>query len=412
MNKKRVRSNIFLLCLTTITQTAYCQFAYKAGIGEVKQSGFHKITITPALAAKSNANFSDIRIMDDSGKFVQYILQRDQTVFNKEELLTIPLISTKKNREANTQLVFDLGQDTIPFHFQESYSFVLVMKKADAYRNASISGSRDMKQWYAISDKIILDARSDQQGNETTQVLLLPSANYRYLRIEMCDKGLVPLKILKSGFILNKSIYGTYSLLPSPQMIQKDSSNHKSYIAILFNQTYPVNKIHFTVLKPALYKRKIAIYDTSGNSERFLAEGIAAPGMDSLILTGEKVNNLLLVVDNNDDQPLSFDSVYAYQLQHFLIANLQQGRNYSILTGNSKAVAPVYDLNYFKDSIRLVSEDLTIQDPQAYQVHQADKSSKRNIAALLWIWIPIGIVLLALIGLSFRLVKDISNRQQ
>ena len=218
MNKKPVLSNIFLFCLTTITQTAFCQFAYKADIGEVKQSGFHKIAITPAIAAKSKPDFSDIRIMDDSGKFVQYILQRDQPVFNKEEIQTIPLISTKKSRNGNTQLILEVGQDTTLLTRQESYSLVLAMEKADAYRNASISGSRDLKQWYVISDRITLDAQSNQPGNETIQVISLPSAGYRYLGIEMYDKGLVPVKIVKSGFILNKSIYGNYTLLPSPRL--------------------------------------------------------------------------------------------------------------------------------------------------------------------------------------------------
>lgn len=412
MNKKPALSNIFLICLTTITQTAFCQFAYKADIGEVNQSGYHKIAITPAIAAKSKPDFSDIRIMEDSGRYVQYILQRDQPVFNREELREIPLISTQKNQDGNTELVFELSRDSITTTLQDSYSLALVMKKAEAYRNASVSGSRDMKQWYVLSDKIILDARSSQPGNETTQVLLLQPAGYRYLRIEMHDKKLTPLEIVRCGYILTKNIYGTYSKIPSPGIVQKDSSNHKSYIAIHFNDTYPVSKIHFTVKGPALYKRDIIVYDSSVSSGRILADGVAAPGMDSLILTGEKVKDLIMVVDNKDDQPIRFDSVYAYQLQHFLIANLQHGKSYSILTGNIGAVAPVYDLSYFKDSIRLSSDEIIPHDLQPNPNLQTEKKVKRNTTAMLWIWIPIGIVLLALIWLSFRLIRDISNKQQ
>lgn len=119
-----------------------------------------------------------------------------------------------------------------------------------------------------------------------------------------------------------------------------------------------------------------------------------------------------MVVDNNDDQPIRFDSVYAYQLQHFLIANLQHGKSYSILTGNIGAVAPVYDLSYFKDSIRLSSDEIIPHDLQPNPNLQTEKKVKRNTTAMLWIWIPIGIVLLALIWLSFRLIRDISNKQQ
>jgi hypothetical protein len=412
MNKIPVLCNILLLYFIVIAKTAVGQFAYKADIGEVKQSGFHKILITPALAARSNTDFSDIRITDDSGRFVQYILHRDQPVFDRKELRIIPLVSIQKTYQGNTQLILEISQDTIPITRQESYSFVIVMRKADAYRNASISGSRDMKDWYAINDKIILDARSDKPGDESAQVLLLPPGSYHYLRIEMRDKGLVPLKILRSGLLLNKSIYGTYTMLPAPRIVQKDSSNHKSYIAIHFDETYPVSKIHFAVGAPALYKRDIAVYDTSGIGSRRIADGVAAPGMDSLMLSGEKVKDIVMVVNNNDDLPLRLDSVRAYQLQHFIIANLQQARHYSILTGNNGVAAPVYDLGFFKDSIHLVAEEIIPQTPKPYPVRPADKSVRRNIASSLWIWLSISIVLLSLIWLSVRLIKDISNKQQ
>ena len=411
MNRTPALSNILLLYFIAIASPAVSQFAYKAAVGEVKQSGFHKIMITPALAAKSNTDFSDIRITDDSGRFVQYILYRDQPVFDRKELRVIPLVAIQKTPRGNTQLILEIAQDTIPLSRQEHYSFVIVMRKADAYRNASISGSRDMKDWYAINDKIILDARSDKPGDEAAQVLLLPPGSYHYLRIEMQDKGLVPLKILRSGLMLNKSIYGTYTMLPAPRVVQKDSSNHKSYIAIHFEETYPVSKMHFTVGAPALYKRDIAVYDTSGIASRLIGDGTAAPGMDSLMLSGEKVKDIVMVVNNNDDQPLRLDSIRAYQLQHFIVANLQQGRQYSILTGNNGAATPVYDLNFFKDSIHTVSEEIIPQNPERSPTLPAVKSARHNISPL-WIWLSIGIVLLALVWLSFRMIKDISNKQQ
>ena len=402
---------LLLLYFIAVVNPAVSQFAYKAAIGEVRQSGFHKIMITPALAAKSNVDFSDIRITDDSGRFVQYVLHRDQPVFDRKELRVIPMVSIQKTPRGNTQLILEIAQDTIPLSRQEHYSFVIVMRKADAYRNASISGSRDMKDWYAINDKIILDARSDKPGDEAAQVLLLPPGSYHYLRIEMQDKGLVPLKILRSGLMLNKSIYGTYTMLPAPYIVQKDSSNHKSYIAIHFEEAYPVSKIHLAVGAPALYKRDIAVYDTSGIASRLIGDGTAAPGMDSLMLSGEKVKDIVMVVNNNDDQPLRLDSIRAYQLQHFIVANLQQGRQYSILTGNNGAAMPVYDLSFFKDSIHTVSEEIIPQNPERSPSLPAVTSARQNISSL-WIWLSIGIVLLALMWLSFRLIKDISNKQQ
>lgn len=406
---------LYSILLTCVSIPAFCQFTYKANIGDVKQSGFHKILITPELAAKSNPDLSDIRIVDETGEQFPYILNRDQPLFKETELREFPIESIKKNKDGNTQILLRAVLDGIPITEQENYSFVVVMKKANAYRNASVSGSSYGDDWFSISDRIILDAGNNQPGQEYTQVISLPPTHYQYLRIVMFDKGLQPLNIVKAGLLLNKNVYGKYVNIPAPQIIRKDSSNHKSYIGIRFNDFYPVSKLQFFIKEPALYKRNFAVYDTSGIQSRMKANGIAAPGMDSVMLSGEKVKDLVMVIENNDDQPVQLDSIQGYQLQHFVIANMERGKKYHILTGNKIAGTPVYDLRFFADSIKLISSlaivpgnPLPYQDPTQLFIKQV----KPNKIPVIWVWAAIGIVLFCLIWLSFRLIKDISNNRQ
>lgn len=406
---------LYSILLTCISIPAFCQFTYKSNVGEIKQSGFHKILITPELAAKSNADLSDIRIADRTGEQLPYILNRDQPLFEEKELREFPIVSINKNKDSNTQIILQAVLDGIPVAEQENYSFVLVMKKADAYRIASVSGGDEKDNWYSISDRIILNAGSNQPGKEYAQVISLPPSNYRYLKIVMFDKGLQPLNVVKAGLLLNKNVYGKYINIPAPRIVQKDSSNHKSYIGIHFNDFYPVSRLQFSVKGPALYKRNFAVYDTAGSQNTMKANGIAIPGMDSVMLSGEKVKDLVMVIDNNDDQPVQLDGVLGLQLQHFIVANLQQGSEYHILTGNKTVAPPLYDLRYFADSIKLIADQAIVpgnpvhyQDPSQPLVKQPDQS-KVPVAV---VWVVIAVVLAFLIWLSFRLIKDLSNKPQ
>ncbi|MBX3256684.1 MAG: hypothetical protein KF862_21285 [Chitinophagaceae bacterium] len=411
MKRNRVLYKLLLIGFTCISKQAVCQFTYKADIEEVKQSGFHKIFLTPELSAKSNADFSDIRITDEAGKPVPYILNREQPVFNERELRAFPLVSRKVTPDSNVQMIFQPAFGNNLMQPQSDSSFVIIMQRAAAYRDASISGSDDLQNWYTIIDRFILDAGNYGNAEQSVQVVSLPSNRYKYVSITVKNKGLQPVDIIKAGSLFSKSIFGRYVELPAPVIRQVDSSNRKSYIALRFNGSYPLNKLRVAISNPPLYKRKIIVYDTSGARSIKVAETIIDPATDSLVLDGGKRKELLLVVENNDDQPLQLTNVTAYQLLHFMIADLQPGKKYSMLMGYPEAAAPVYDLRFFSDSIKVVEEEIAVHAPVPY-AGDTVKDVKKGRLPFIWVWVAIGVVLLCLLWLTYRLIKDISNKRQ
>lgn len=387
------------------------QFAFKAAISEVKQPGFHRITVPPALTAKSNADLSDIRIIDEFGKPVPYLLKRESPLINDKELKVFPVISVTKSKDSNTQIILKALLNEVSNPVQAGYSFVLAIKNANVYRDATIQGSDDMHEWFAIDDKILLGNSENETGNEYLQVISLPPLRYQYLSITIKDKGISPLNIVKAGLLLTRNIYGKYSALPSPVVEQIDSSNHKTYAVLHFNEAYPVSRLHFTVTGSTLYKRKIAVYDTTGLSPKLIGETMLEPGKDSLIVYGDKCRNMLAVIDNNDDLPLRISSVNAFQLNQYLIADFKPGKKYFILCGYESAGAPVYDLRYFTESIKLVDEILTVDVPQKNEGISKMPVIKKVLITSLWVWLIIIVVLLLLALLTYRLVKEIPKKQ-
>ncbi|MFT3703953.1 MAG: hypothetical protein QM802_16425 [Agriterribacter sp.] len=402
------RSLLLFLLLLSLYSNA--QFAFKAAISEVKQPGFHRIMVPPALTAKSNADLSDIRIIDEFEKPVPYLLKREQPLINDKELKIFPIVSVTKSKDSNTQIILQALLNEISNPMQAGYSFVLVIKNANVYRDASILGSDDMHEWFAIDDKILLGNSENETGDEYLQVISLPPIRYKYLAITIKDKGTSPLNIVKAGLLLTRNIYGKYVELPSPVIKQIDSSNHKTYGVLHFNEAYPVSKLHFTLTGSSLYKRKITVYDTSGLTAKQLGETMLEPGKDSLIVYGDKCKNILAVIDNNDDLPLRISEVHAFQLNQYLIADFKPGKKYFILCGYESAGAPVYDLQYFTESIKVVDEKLTVDTPQKNEGVSKMPVIKKVLITSFWLWLIIVVVLLLLAFLTYRLVKEIPKK--
>ncbi|MBX3242305.1 MAG: hypothetical protein KIT80_04145 [Chitinophagaceae bacterium] len=397
-----VRSGYLAMAALLWSGTASAQSAYKAPLNEIKESGYHKIMITPDIAAKSNPGLSDFRITSEEGKPVPYILKREEPVFNQKEMQVFPVISSHK-QDSISELIVEAGAIDLK---QEDYSFVLVIKKADALRRATISGSNDNNKWYAITDNLLLGTGSSEHNDEYLQFISLPFNKYRYLKISVSDNELPSLNITKTGVLLNRYILGKYTEIPPPAVTQKDSSDKKSYVTFTFNDAYPLSKLKFIASGAALFKRRAIAYDTS---RHYLFETILTPEMDSLHLSGSKLQKLLLVVENNDDEPLKIQEAEAWQLQQYAIAHLDAGKKYHIETGNNRAVAPVYDLQHFSNKLSIVEEIIT---PGALVPQQVpDNNPVKTGLDKKWIWIFIIIALLLLLFLSYRLMQNIPGKQ-
>lgn len=381
----------------------YGQSAYRGTLNGIRQTGYHKILVTPDITGKSNADLSDLRIRAEDGKQVPYMLKREDPSFDGKEIRDFPVIADIKNDS-----ISELVLETLPAHssYEEERSLALVIKNANALRQARISGSNDRNNWYAVIDNMVLGNNTGADRDAYIQFISLPSNSYRFLKISVFNRGLPPLDITNAGIVLSRFIQGAYDALPSPAIIQKDSTDGKSYITLSFREPYPVSKLKWETAGAALYKRKARIYDGEGRS---LDEILLTPEADSLLLPGRKEREIRIVIENNDDAPLQVSNATAWQLQQYVIADLTAGKRYSIETGNEKAVAPVYDLVFFADKITLVDEVITPGLLETRSMEEKVKGTEKTGKQWLWIFIIIALALLLL--LSNRLLQNIAKNR-
>jgi hypothetical protein len=103
-------------------------------------------------------------------------------------------------------------------------------------------------------------------------------------------------------------------------------------------------------------------------------------------------------------------SVSASQLSQSLISYLEKGEEYALLFGDAKAIAPVYDLQFFADSLQKPLPQLAHRDVSINPLHKnstpVQSSSMPNWA----IWIAIAVALLILGLLTFKMTQEVNKR--
>ncbi|GAO44847.1 hypothetical protein FPE01S_04_00900 [Flavihumibacter petaseus NBRC 106054] len=378
-------------------------FRYQAELPVVQQDGFYRIVITPEIAARALDGLTDIRLA---------LAASDSTI----PFINDPAVASVLKPEFRLFPLLESGRDTAGRYFNtaENSGQVVVNMLELRFRNAivgrglSMFGSDDNRQWFAIKEHIPLESVNSDDDSSFVQAIPLPGVRYRYIRIVQEEKGLVPVKLLQAGIYKNDLLEGKFVLLPPAAITQRDSSNRKSYIRLDWKEPFTLDKL---VLQPdgaRFFHRSVSLYANETCTD-ILNTRLLRSGGTGDINVKNRGKSLWLVVENEDDQPLRWNRIIAYQLQQSVIAWLRAGEKYRLLAGDdSLKTPPQYDLKYFRDSLPRVMAD--IQPAGLLARQQPVKASSGNGIGKSMLWIAIIIVLALLTIISLRLAGDLRNR--
>lgn len=378
-------------------------FSYRAELDTVRQAGWYKITLMPDLLAKCKEDLSDLRIRDSAGNPVPYVERSDLPVFTTENFSAFPILSNAQLVDSFTELV--VGNTSTG----NISSLLLVMKNVNAHRSAILSGSDDREKWFVIREHIELQEAGSDTADHFVQSISFPSSNYRFFKLILEDKGLLPVNILRIGITSRSLTIGKYLGVPFPALVQKDSSDKHSYITLQYRDRYRIDKLNLLLQGPPLFKRSVRVYDRGKNGDRFIAEAVLSPGMTSFSIPSVKTNSLLLDIANEDNKALLVQAVQTAQLNHYLLAFLQPGYGYSLLAGNEHAQAPEYDLKYFVDSLTKDPQEILAGPLQPVRPGAPAIAPPHADHSGLWLWGILSIVLLLLASLSYKMMKSIQK---
>jgi hypothetical protein len=398
--KSKIGLLLILFCCPVFFASAQKVFKYQAPVITMDSTGFYKISLQPGFVAKGRGDLFDLRLVDSSGNFVPYVAARNLPRFQKAQFVSLPHIDLKAATDTGTTFIVENNTKT-------ALSTIWVrLKNTAVKRTVNLSGSDDLKKWFAIEEEIPLENDISNNDDNYLQSLTFPASNYRYLKLLVNDKNKTRLKFLEAGVYTEISPSDLFFPIPKQAVAKKDSNNI-TYVTIRLNDAYLVNKIHLDISAPKYYKREVSVFDADGNG---IVDGFEINSTRPAdIFLSAKTTTLKLQITNRDNLPLKISDVKLYQDDEFIIGYLEAGMKYHLVTGNDSASAPDYDLKDFTDSIR--SNIPTITHGPVIKNAPADspvKTEKTDHAAIIWISIFAALLLLSL--LTWKMLAEVTTK--
>ena len=397
-------------CLLIATVVQAQSFRYRASVDAVQQSGYHKILLSPDVVGRLNANLTDIRLYDGQQQEVPYLLARQQPT-QTSPFVNYDVVSRKSIPNVATKLVV-----RNPSKSQIS-SFELVIKNTNVGKKARLSGSSDAQNWYALDDNLWLGPSQNNLGTTETKTINFPISDYEYYQLDINDSLGTPLNILKAGHYVQKAIAGSYLVIPNLSISQRDSSDKNTYVHLTRTTDARFDKLTIAVQTSAPFRRRAILgqFHTRklkrGRIERWFESirSFELTSTDSNVvhLPGLKTNDLYLVIANDDNPPLRVRDVQAYQLTTYLVANLTANSSYQLRFSADDVVAPAYDLTAFKTTS---PKNPPVIGVSAITAIDSDSESTASLCTdSRIIWPALGLVLLVLGILSYRMLREMGK---
>lgn len=408
---RRITNNwiCFFLLLVTGTSNAQ-QFSQAAPLDSVKATGFYRITLNNSLTHFLKTDFSDLRIIDEKGQQVPYIIERNIRRNSSSGFQSLEILENKITDSGNSLLILKNTSN-------DSLNLIrLQMKNAAVSRTASLSGSNDKSHWFIIDNQLRISHTPGTNTDEMVQELQIPKSHYPFYKLEIENGQNDPYQITTAGYL--KDYVTDYSVPeivnPMPLVSQTDSGR-QSVIHIQWDQAFHHDRFLFQATGTKFFDRNLVIYKAKIDSVPNSGPGdiighfslISGPERQIIFIPRIKATQFYFNIRNGDNPPLNITDLNSRQEKISIVTYLQKDSSYQLLVGNPLANAPDYEMERFRDSIPSEIQQLTYGEPVAYNnIASIEKPSEKTKA---WLWPVIFAVLLLLGGLSYRLLKDMKK---
>ena len=411
MKKKWI--NFLLLSLITICCTAQTGgFKFYCKLDSVKTSGFYNIELTPELTAHLKTDHSDLRIVNDSGKWIPHVLHAPAYEKTDIGLIKDLKFTITENSGVNTVLIIESGQ-----RISDNIGFIITNTAAERF--CTLSGSNDKNNWFVINDSVLLSPVPAENETENISGINFPSNNYRFYKVTIRNKNKDPFNIKGVvEYASAKEITNPLNkLIENPLgAIQQKDSGKISYIKVSQQLPYQFDNISLQLSGVKYYNRKIDLYvPYSDNSS------ISNPGqlLQSFTISNNstlqfkvpltKAAVYFLFINNEDNLPLTVNKVKTAISNHYITAYLENGINYKMIMDNEAAIMPNYDLAKLNSKMPDSISYLQVGKIMPVENNLATTPSKNNK----WIlWVTIAAALLILLFFTYKMFKEVDKRKQ
>lgn len=402
----------FFLPACTLAQS----FSYKAPVAPITRSGYHRIELSPDVLGQLHDGLGDIRLFEGQKREVPYVLTR-QT--GTEATAFIPFETIKKTNVPGLKTTVIVKRPSR----QPIQSIGVEIQNTNVMKKATLSGSHDASNWYALDDAVRMCRNSNATTTTSLQTISFPLSDYTYFRLDINDSTSAPLNVLRIGNFGQTSTTARYTNIPGLRFTQIDSSDHYTYLLLNRPAQARIDRLQIRVGQPMQFRRQAEVGHNFSETivrkrrsrpilrqsfDPLFAFTISSVGDSTVELPGLQTDKLCVRIANGDDPPLQIRAIEAAQLTTYLTANLLADSTYHIEFGNLATAGPVYDLAYFKNQL---SGTLPVVSVGAITGRYEPSVGNVPGTSKYTVWAATIIILLLLGAMTYRLLKETSNRQ-
>ncbi len=384
-------------------------FRFECKLPAVDNTRYYKIQLTPGIYSKLKPGNSDLRLFDSDQKEVPYVIRHDTPINLSSSFVEHEIVDKKYLKDSLTQVIIkNKGGERIS-------NISLVIRNADVNKSMRLKGSYDRKQWFVVKENELISSISNEKNVTEIKLVNFPLTNYDFYKIEIDDKNSAPVDIIKVGFYEAKITQGIFTQLKSSFVVSDSAKQKTTWVHLMLNDTFEINEVQFNIHAPEYFLRQVNVYYTKRKSKGNYQDYIEQFSLNSKLplrfsIGIIRTKELWLEVQNEDNVPLQFSDVQCFQINHYCIANLEKGGNYTLRFGDSLLNSPNYDLRHFQ-SVIPAELDLIIPGELKSIAPMQENSEEKGFGKIFsdkrFIWMSL-IVVIGLLGfVTFRMMKDI-----
>ena len=382
---KKINKIILFLFLITIVQLFSSQ--YFKTIKITGKSAYKQFFLTEDIYENSKNNLGDIRIIDNAGKEVPYVIEtgKDQEK-HSEKIVARAKIDEVLTKKDKMEFIVKFNSDSSLKDIIGN-RFELIPSK-NFYTEYTLLGSNNGTDWEQITSGEIY--KTPDKSNLTIE---FSEKRYEFYKVVTpLDKGnIFSEAILK----LSSSEAGKFRTIRK-KLDYKVEQEGKSTILKIKSKFLPLKNIVLDVNDE--FQRNYAVR----SGDNFYAEGIISKvgEKSNLMINLEnvpKLSEIIVEIQNGDNSPLKINEVTGNYVPDRIVFRATEGEDYKITFGDENLNKPEYDIAEFADSIKERDEVL---------VGKLEKSEGNNISKskdyTVYYNVFIGFVVIVLIGFTIR----------
>lgn len=404
------------LLLPMVMMAGKTEFTHSAKLNPCTSESYYKIPLKPDLTSCLNSDYSDFRILNSQGKEVPYVLESEDRFVKSKVFKAYEIVTREHNRQKGYTRLVIKNNDS-----EEITNISLIIRNADVSKWLELNGSDDASTWFALKDRYYFRSFFNNNSTHEIRVLNFPKSNYRYFELLIYDHFDNPIDITDAGYYDYNSEVGKYFDVPQPEFSQTDTTkDNKTLVTINFDEPQYVDKLRINVSNSEFYHRNARLFvlkevkrkkKVELRKEVLASFVLSSNSYNTLYFDRLKCTDLYLEIDNYNDQPLGISGIDAWQLKTTAVCKLVPGEQYSVFGGNPDLGKPVYDLAYFKDQI-----DKSVPIIEYAEVQTLSAATDTNPSSFsdhkMLMWGAIGLVLVIVVIVSLRIVREMKSKEQ